>query len=84
MFSEGSKVFLKEPSTGHTDAGLRRQPARRAVPARTATALHPLPQGWLAAVSPGGLPLQQKLISRFMLNNYFQRYFRKGSGSRLI
>lgn len=40
--------------------------------------------GWPAAASPRGLPLLQKLISGFMLNGYFQRYFRKSPGSQLI
>lgn len=64
MFSEGRKVFLKEPADGHTEAGLQWHPAGRAVPARMA-----LGASWLAAVSPRGLPLLQKLISGFMLNS---------------
>ena len=36
MFSEGRKVFLKEPADGHTEAGLQWHPAGRAVPARMA------------------------------------------------
>lgn len=79
MFSEGPKVFLKEPAGGHTEAGLQWWPAGRAVPARMAPGT-----GWLATVSPRGLPLLQKLISGFMLNGYFQRYFRKSPGSQLI
>lgn len=64
MFSEGRKVFLKEPAGGHTEAGLQWHPAGRAVTARMA-----LGAGWLAAVSPRGLPFLQKLISGFMLDS---------------
>ena len=44
MFSEGRKVFLKEPAGGHTETGLQWRPAGRAVTARMA-----LGAGWLAA-----------------------------------
>lgn len=64
MSSEGHKVFLKEPASGHTEAGLQWCPAGWAVPARMA-----LGASWPAAVSPRGLHLLQKLISGFMLNS---------------